>query len=76
MARSDMNYLLYYTQFVRRHDVYYCISKIKDEFGQNPEENIIWTGPCLFTAIWTGSLTKTNRENINVKYNIIRYSEL
>ena len=37
------------------------ISKAKKLFGKNPEENIILTG----------SLTKTNRENINVKYNII-----
>jgi hypothetical protein len=35
----------------------YCIYKAKNEFGQNPEENIILTG----------SLTKKNRENINVK---------
>ena len=46
------------------------ISKTKNEFEQNPEENIIWTGPGLYTAIWTASLTKTNRENINVNYNI------
>jgi hypothetical protein len=76
MARSDMNYLIYYTQSVRRHVVYYCISKTKEKFGQNPEENIIWTGPCLYTVILTGSLTKTNRENINVKYNILPYDGL
>ena len=56
---------------VRRHVFIYCISKTKNEFGQNPEENIILTGSGQDTAIWTGSLTKTNRENINVKYNII-----
>jgi len=51
------------------------VSKTKNEFGQNPQENIIWTGPGLYThtVIWTGSLTKTNRENINVKYNIDKY---
>jgi hypothetical protein len=27
------------------------ISKTKNEFEQNPEENIIWTGPGLYTAI-------------------------
>jgi hypothetical protein len=39
-------------------------------FGQNPEENIIMTGPGQYTVILTGSLTKANRENINVKNNI------
>jgi hypothetical protein len=34
----------------------------KNEFGQNPEENIILTG----------SLTKTNKDNIIVKYNILK----
>ena len=51
----------------------YCISKAKNEFGQNPEENIILTGPGQYTVILTGSLTKTNMENINVKYNISKY---
>ena len=51
----------------------YCISKTKNEFGQNPEENIKWTVPGLYTAIWTGSLTDTNSGNINVKYNINKY---
>ena len=41
----------------------YCISKAKNEFGQNPEENIILTG----------SLARTKRENINVNYNINIY---
>ena len=50
----------------------YCISKTKNEFGQNPEENIILTGPGQYAVILTGSLTKTNRENINVKHNIIQ----
>ena len=36
----------------------------------NLKEDVIWTGPGLYTVIWTGWLTKTNRENINVKYNI------
>ena len=49
---------------------YYCISKAKNEFGQNQKENIILTGPGQYTVILTGSLAKTNRENINVKYNI------
>jgi hypothetical protein len=36
----------------------------------NHDEDVIWTGSGLYTAIWTGWYTKTNRENINVKYNI------
>jgi hypothetical protein len=42
----------------------------KNEFVQNPVENIILTGPGQYTKILTGSLTKTNRDNIIVKYNI------
>ena len=34
------------------------------------EENIILAVPGLYTVIWTDMLTKKNRENINVKYNI------
>ena len=43
----------------------------KNEFGQNPEENIILIWPAQYTKILTAALTKTNRENIYVKYNII-----
>ena len=50
----------------------YCISITKNDFGQNPEENIILTGLGQCTQILTGSLTKTNRDNINVKDNIIQ----
>ena len=32
------------------------------------------TLPGQYTVLWTGSITKTNRENINVKYNILKYS--
>ena len=42
----------------------------------NLNEDVIWTGPGLYTVIWTGWLTKTNLENINVKYNIVRYMSL
>jgi hypothetical protein len=61
---------------VRRHVLCYCISKAKNEFGQNPEENIILTGLGQYTVILTGLLTKTNRENVNVKYNIIQLLHL
>ena len=32
----------------------YSISKAKNEFGQNPEENIILTGPGQYNSILTG----------------------
>ena len=40
----------------------------------NLDENVIWTGTGLYTFIWTDWLTKTNRKNINVKYNIFAHS--
>ena len=40
----------------------------------NLNEDVIWTRSGLYTVIWTGSITKTNRENINVKYNIVIYN--
>ena len=61
LARSAMNYLLYYTQYMQMYQTtcfYYCISKTKYEFGQNPEENIILIGPGPYTKILTGQYTK------------------
>jgi hypothetical protein len=43
------------------------------ELRRNPDENVIFTGPSQYSVMLTGSLTKTNRENINVKYNIVIY---
>ena len=57
LARSAMNYLLYYTQYMQICQTtcfWYCISKTKNEFGQNPEENIILIGPGQYTKILTG----------------------
>jgi hypothetical protein len=134
LARSAMNYLLYYTQYMQICQTTcfcYCISKTKNELGQNPEENIIligpgqyiansswhwgsygsiWTGPSpnkyymdrsfwheLFAILyffsknnnagtwpvhilpvnirkeWPAALTKINRQNKNVKCNILKY---
>ena len=36
----------------------------------NLDEDVIWTGPGLHIVIWTVWLTKINRENMNVKYDI------
>ena len=72
LARSAMNYLLYYTQYMHICQTTcfcYCISKTKNEFRQNPEENIILIGPGQYIAnsswhsgsygsIWTGPLQK------------------
>jgi hypothetical protein len=48
-----MNYLLYYTQYMQICQTTcfcYCISKTKNEFGQNPEENIILIGSGPYTT--------------------------
>jgi hypothetical protein len=37
---------------------FYCISKTKNEFRQNPEENIILIGPGQYTKILTGCANK------------------
>ena len=61
MARSAMNYLLYYTQYMQICQTTcfcYFISKTKYEFEQNPEENIILIGPGQYTKILTGQYTK------------------
>ena len=55
--------ILYYNCYntsksVRRHAFCYFISKTKNEFGQNPEENIILIGPGPYTKILIGSYTK------------------
>jgi hypothetical protein len=36
----------------------YCISKTKNEFGQNPEENIILIRPGQYTKILTGCVNQ------------------
>jgi hypothetical protein len=36
----------------------YCISKTKNEFGQNSEENIILIGPGQYAKILTGQYTQ------------------
>jgi hypothetical protein len=51
-------------------DMFFCYSKIKIEFEQNPEENIILTELGQYTVIWTSSITKTNREHINVNIQV------
>jgi hypothetical protein len=64
LARSAINYLLYYTQYMqschRRHvfDIVYLRQKTSlDKIRKK-------------TLYWPAALTKTNRENKNVKYNI------
>ena len=61
LARSAMNYLLYNTQYLQICKMTcfcYCISKTKNEFGQNPEENIILIGLGQYTKILTGQYSK------------------
>ena len=59
--RSVMNYLLYYTQYMQTCQTTgfcYCISKTKNEFEQNPDENIILFEPGQYTKILTGCANK------------------
>jgi hypothetical protein len=61
LARCAMNYLLYYTQYMQICQTTcfcYCIFKIKNEFGQNPDENIILIGPGPYAKLLTGQYTK------------------
>ena len=61
LAQSTMNYLLYYTQYMQICQMTcfcYCISKTKNEFGQNPEENITLVGPGQYTKILTDCANK------------------
>jgi hypothetical protein len=54
LARSAMNYLIYYTQYIQICQTIcfcYCISKTKNEFRQNPEESIIFIGPGQYYTI-------------------------
>jgi hypothetical protein len=54
-------YVILYSIHVNLSDdmfFFYCISKTKNEFGQNPEENIILTGPGQYTKILTGCANK------------------
>jgi hypothetical protein len=53
LARSAMNYLLCHTQYMQICETCfcYCISKTINEFGQNPENNIILIGPGQYTKI-------------------------
>ena len=37
---------------------FYCISKTKNEFGQNPEENIILIGPGQYNKLLTDCTNK------------------
>ena len=53
-------------------DMFFVIVYLRPKTSSDKirKNNIRWTGPGLYIVIWPGSLTKTNRENINVKYNI------
>ena len=61
-----MNYLLYYTQYMYTNlsDNMFLFSIVylrqKNEFGQNPEENIILIGSGQYTKILTGQYYTIN----------------
>jgi hypothetical protein len=37
------------------------------------KKTLYWSGPVNILKYWPAALTKTNRENKNVKYNILKY---
>jgi hypothetical protein len=54
LARSAMNYLLYYTQYMQICQTTCFVIlylRQKNEFEQNPEENIILIGPGQYTKL-------------------------
>ena len=53
-----LSYILSYMQICQTTCFCYCISKTKNEFGQNSEENIILIGPGPYTKLLTGQYTK------------------
>jgi len=89
LARSAMNYLLFYTQYMQICQTtcfcYCSISKTKNKFGtKSGKKTLYWSGPVHIPKYWPvniqkywpAALTKTNRENKNVKYNILNYNTL
>ena len=82
MARNAMNYLLYYTQYMQICQTtcfWYCLSETKTSSDKIRKKALYWSGPVNILKYWPVSmlkywppaLAKTNRENKNVKYNII-----
>jgi hypothetical protein len=71
--------LLYYTQYMQICQTTcfcYCISKTKNEFRQNPEENIILIGPGPYTKILTDCANKdihSKKKVVNIVENSSHY---
>ena len=53
---------------VRQHVFCYCISKTKKWVRTKSERKHCINQPSQYSVFWTGLLTKTNRENINLRY--------
>ena len=70
LSRSAMNYLLYYTQYLQSWQttfflLLYIYDQNKNEFGHNPVENIIMTGPNLNFPKQQVSLNQFDSGDIN-----------
>ena len=85
LARSAMNYLLYYTIIAIIHpnlsdDMPFVILYLRQKTSSDKirKKTLYWSGPVHILKYWpvnirkywAASQTKTNRENKNVKYNI------
>ena len=85
LARSTMNYLLYYTHYMqichRWHVFVIVYLRQKTSSDKIRKKTLYWSGPVHILKYWPvnirkywpAALTKTNREDKNVKYNIIKY---
>ena len=60
-------------KFVRRHVFVIVYLRQKTSLGKIWKKTLYWSGPVNILKYWTAVLTKTNRENKNVKYNTIIY---
>ena len=74
LSRSAMNYLLYYTQCLQNcQTTFFLLLYIYDqqnEFDKIRKKTIYWLDPVNILKYWPAVLTKSNRENKNVKNNI------
>jgi hypothetical protein len=74
LARSVMNYLVYFTQYMQICQTTrfcYCISTGKKTSSDKIwKKTLYWSGPVNILKYWPAALKKTNGENKNVKYNI------
>jgi hypothetical protein len=72
LARSAMNYLLYYTQYMQICQTTFFVIvylRRKTSSEKTRKKTLYWSGAVNILKYWPAALTKTHRENKNVKYN-------